>query len=200
MSKMRLMFLLRLMFVLGLSVLTVGLVIATTIGIDSCESFLKFPPVDFPKVSLQPSTQPPTVGLEGTWVLKCYGEPGKLRLLYPRGILCGGYITLTLSAKATAGQIGAYPARDYAITTNAGVNRCFGKYKVEGNKFIEYAVHGGEKRAAHLSCWEMGGPSHLLAQEDQYCHILCSAQTYEITNCILIISSEKEVLVFTRKE
>ena len=176
MSKMRLMFL------LGLSVLTVGLVIATTIGIDSCEF-------------------PPWAGLEGTWVLKCYGEPGKLRLPYPAGIRCGGDITLTLSHCVTAEQkIGDYQTRDYAITTCAGVNRCFGKYKVDGNKFIKYAERGGEKHTAHLMCWEVYGPSHLLAQEDQYCHILCSAQTYEITNCILIISSGKEVLVFTRKE
>jgi hypothetical protein len=56
------------MFLLGPSVLIVGLVIVIAIGIDSLES-----PLD---------------GLEGTWVLMFYGEPGKLKVPYLwRGIL-----------------------------------------------------------------------------------------------------------------
>ncbi|MDO8124513.1 MAG: META domain-containing protein [Candidatus Hermodarchaeota archaeon] len=160
MSKMRLMFL------LGLIVLTVGLVIATTIGIDSCES--------------------PSVGLEGTWVLKCYGEPGKLKLPYPAirsptWKYCGD-ITLTFGASDQ-------------ISTCASVNRCSGKYEVDGNKLS--IGHGW----GSLPCvrW-MFGPKHLMEQEFQYITILTSAQTYEITNCMLIISSGKGVLVFTRKE
>jgi heat shock protein HslJ len=167
MSKMRLMLLF--LLPLGLSVLVVGLVIGTTIGIDSCEF-------------------PPWVGLEGTWVLKCYGEPGKLRLPYPREIGYARDITLTLSA------------RDYVITTWTGINRCEGNYEMDGNKFIIYTVNGGEKRTGGLICTEMGGPKHLIAQQNHYRDILTSAQTYEITNCILIISSGKEVLVFTRLE
>ena len=164
------------MFLLGLSVLAVGLVIVIAIGIDSSES--------------------PSVGLEGTWVLKCYGEPGKLRVPYP-----WRDITLTLSACVTAEQkIGDYPARDYVITTRAGINGCGGNCEVDGNKFSIYTVHGGEKRTGGLWCTEMAGPSHLLAQEDHYLDILTSAQTYEITNCRLIISSGKELLGFTRKE
>jgi hypothetical protein len=180
MTKMRLMLLF--LLPLGLSVLTVGLVIGTTIGIDSCEF-------------------PPWVGLEGTWVLKCYGEPGKLRYPYPGGIRCGGDITLTLSARATAEQkIGDYPARENVVAGRAGINWCFGNYEVDGNKFSIYTVSGGEKRTGGLICTMMGGPKHLEAQEDHYLDILTSAQTYEITNCILIISSGKEVLVFTRLE
>jgi len=168
MSKMRLMFL------LGLSVLTVGLVIATTIEIDSCES--------------------PSVRLEGTWVLKCYGEPGKLRLPYP-----WSNITLTLSACVTAEQkICDYPARDYVITTCARINRCSGYCEVDGNKFITYAVVGGEKHIGGLWCTMAAGPLYFMAEEDHYRDILTSAQTYEITNCRLIISSGKEVLVFTQ--
>ena len=168
MSKMRLMFL------LGLSVLTVGLVIATTIGIDSCES--------------------PSVGLEGTWVLKCYGEPGKLRLPYPAirsptWKYCGD-ITLT------------FRASDHAISTCASVNRCSGKYEVDGNKLSIYTPRSKYWEARwDLRCVRfMFGLKHLMEQEFQYIAILTSAQTYEITNCILIISSGKGVLVFTRKE
>ena len=137
MSKMRLMFLLRWMFLLGLSVLTVGLVIGTTIGIDSCEF-------------------PPWVGLEGTWVLKCYGEPGKLRLPYWEGYEYPRDITLTLSARARAGQLVDYPARDNVITTWTGINRCEGNYEVDGNKFSIYTVWDGEERTGGLSCSEMG--------------------------------------------
>jgi heat shock protein HslJ len=163
MSKMRVMFL------LGLSVLAVGLVIGTAIGIDSSES--------------------PSDGLEGTWVLKCYGEPGKLRVPYP-----WRDITLIISTCATAEQeIGN-------ITGRAGVNYYFGNYEVDGNKLITYTELGEEKRRDSLSRTEMAGPSHLMAQEDRYFHILASNLTYEITNGILIISSEKGVLVFKRRE
>ena len=173
MSKMRVMLL------LGLSVLAVGLVIGTAIGFDFSES--------------------PSDGLKGTWLLKCYGEPGKLKVPYP-GVRCGD-ITLTTSACVTAEQkIGDYPARDYVITTCAGVNRCSGYWEVDGNKFIAYTIHGEEKRTGGLRCTEAAGPAHLLAQEAQYRHILASAQTYEITNGILIIFSEKGALVFKRRE
>ena len=169
MSKMRLMFL------LGLSVLTVGLVIATTIEIDSCES--------------------PSVGLEGTWVLKCYGEPGKLRLPYPAirsptWKYCGD-ITLTFSAS------------DHAISTCAGVNRWRGKYKVDGNKLYIYTQRSKTwELRGDLRCERCRlGARYLMEQECEYIGTLTDInKTYEITNCILIISSEKEVLVFTRKE
>ena len=179
MSKMRLMLLLLLLLPLGLSVLVVGLVIGTTIGIDSCEF-------------------PSWVGLEGTWVLKCYGEPGRLIYPYREWYKYPRDITLTLSARATAEQkIGDYP-RENVITTWTGINRCYGNYEVDGNKFSIYAIKGGEKRTGGLICTEMGGPKHLIAQQNHYLDILISAQTYEIKNCILIISSGKEVLVFTR--
>lgn len=168
----------RLMFLLGLSVLAVGLVIVIAIGFDSSES--------------------PSNGLEGTWVLKCYGEPGKLRVPYPWNY-CGD-ITLTISACVTAEQkIEDYPTRDYVITTCAGINRCSGNCEVDGNKFITYTIHGEEKRIGGLWCTEAAGPSHLMAQERRYVDILTSAQTYEITNGILIIFSGEELLGFKRK-
>ena len=171
MSKMRVMLL------FGLSVLAVGLVIGTAIGFDFSES--------------------PSDGLKGTWVLKCYGEPGKLKVPYP-GVRCGD-ITLTTSACVTAEQkIGDYPARDYVITTCARINRCSGYCEVDGNKFITYAVVGGEKHIGGLWCTMAAGPLYFMAEEDHYRDILTSAQTYEITNCRLIISSGKEVLVFTQ--
>jgi heat shock protein HslJ len=71
---------------------------------------------------------------------------------------------------------------------------------VDGNKFVTYTIHGEEKRTGGLRCTEAAGPAHLLAQEAQYRHILASAQTYEITNGILIIFSEKGALVFKRRE
>jgi heat shock protein HslJ len=172
MSKMRLMFL------FGLSVLAVGLVVGIAIGIDSFGS--------------------PPDSLEGTWVLKCYGEPGKLRVPYPWNLR--GDITLTISACATAEQkIGDYLAHENIITGYAGVNWYHGNYEGNGNKCIPYTVHGEEKHVGSLSRTEMAGPSHLMAQEDRYLHILTSAQTYEITNGILIISSGEELLGFKRK-
>jgi hypothetical protein len=176
------------MFLLGLSVLTVGLVIGIAIGFDSLES--------------HPD------GLEGTWVLRYYGEPGKLRVPYPR--YPWSDITLIISACEVStpsspikvyGDYPDYPVRDYdyVITTYAGVNRCDGNCEVYGNKFITYYVMGGEKRTGGIVCTEMGGPAHLIAQEQHYLHILRSAQTYEITNGRLVISSGKEVLGFTRK-
>ena len=162
MSKMRVIFL------LGLSVLAVGLVIGTAIGIDSFGSL--------------PDS------LEGTWVLKCYGEPGKLRVPYPERD-----ITLTISGCATAEQeVGD-------INGNAGVNWYHGNYEVDENKFIPYTLHGEEKHVGSLFRTEMAGPSRLMAQEDRYLDILTSAQTYEITNSRLLIFSGEEVLGFKRK-
>ena len=159
---------------LGLSALAVGLVIGIAIGIDSSE--------------------PPPAGLEGTWVLKYYGEPGKLRVPYP-----WSDITLIISACATAEQkIGGYPARENVIAGSAGVNWYFGNYEVDGNEFITYTVIGEEKHTG-LVCTQMAGPAHLMAQEHRYLDILTSAQTYEITNSRLSISSGEEVLVFRWK-
>ena len=170
MSKMRLVFL------LGLSVLAVGLVIGTAIGFDFSES--------------------PSVVLEGTWVLKCYGEPGKLRVPYSSK----GDITLILSARATAEQeIGGYLARENVITGRAGINWYYGNYEADGNKFSTYTVHGEKKRTGALIRTEMAGPAHLMAQENQYLDILTSAQTYKITNGILIIFSGEGLLGFKRK-
>jgi len=165
----------RLVALLVLSVLAVGLVIGIAIGIDS-SGF-------------------PTAGLEGTWVLKCYGEPEKLRAPYP-----WSEITLIISACATAEQkIGYYPASENVIAGSAGVNWYFGNYEVDGNKFITYTVNGEEKHIGHLVSTEMMGPAHLMAQEKRYLDILASAQTYEITDGRLIISSGEEVLVFRWK-
>jgi hypothetical protein len=164
----------RLVALLVLSALAVGLVIGIAIGIDS----LGFPPA----------------GLEGTWVLKYYGEPGKLRMPYP-----WSDITLVISSCATAEQkIGGYPARENVIAGSAGVNWYFGNYEVDGNKFITYTVIGEEKHTG-LVCTLMAGPAHLMAQEHRYLDILTFAQTYEITNGRLIISSGEEVLVFRWK-
>jgi hypothetical protein len=164
------------MFLLGLSVV---LVVGLVAGIGSSES--------------------PSVGLEGTWVLKCYGEPGKLRVPYP-----WSHITLIISACATAEQeIGDYPARDYVISTCistcAGINRCSGNCEVDGNKFITYYVMGEEKHIGSLLCTEAAGYARPMAQERRYLDILTSAQTYEITNGRLFISSGEEVLVFRWK-
>ena len=164
----------RLMVLLGLSALAVGLVIGIAIGIGSSES--------------------PPVGLEGTWVLGYYGEPGNLRAPYP-----WSDITLIISACATAEQkIGDYPVCENVIAGSAGVNWYFGNYEVDGNKFITYTGMGEERHTGFV-CTEMMGPAYLMAQEKRYLDILASAQTYEITNGRLSISSGEEVLVFGRK-
>ena len=164
----------RLVALLVLSAFAVVLVIGIAIGIDSSG----FPPA----------------GLEGTWVLKYYGEPGKLRAPYP-----WSDITLIISACATAEQkIGGYPARENVIAGSAGVNWYFGNYEVDGNKFITYTVIGEEKHAGFV-CTQMMGRAHLMAQEHRYLDILASAQTYQITNGRLDISSGEELLVFRWK-
>jgi hypothetical protein len=164
----------RLVTLLVLSVLAVGLVIGIAIGIDSWGST--------------------SSGLEGTWVLKYYGEPGKLRMPYP-----WSEITLIISACATAEQkIGGYPAHKNVIAGSAGVNWYFGNYEVDGNKFITYTVIGEEKHTG-LVCTQVAGPAHLMAQEKRYLDILASAQTYQITNGRLDISSGEELLVFRWK-
>jgi len=158
----------RLMFLLVLGVIAVGLVVGIAVGIDSLESL--------------PDS------LEGTWVLRYYGEPGKLRVSYP-----WSDITLTINGCTTAEQeIGD-------ITGYAGVNWYGGNYEVDGNKFIPYTVHGEEKHIGSLIRTERMGPAYLMAQENRYLDILTSAQTYEITNGRLIISSGEEVLVFRWK-
>jgi len=132
-------------------------------------------------------------GLEGTWVLEYYGEPGNLTTPHS-----GTDITMIISAYATAEQkIGSYPARENVIAGSAGVNWYFGNYEVDGNKFIPYTVHGEEKHIGSLIRTEMMGPAHLMAQENHYLDSLTSAQTYEITNGRLTISSGEDVLVFT---
>jgi heat shock protein HslJ len=164
----------RLMFPLGLSALIVGLVIVIAIGIDSLES-----PLD---------------GLEGTWVPMFYGEPGK-----PRVPCLWRDITLTISACVTAEQkIGVCATCENRIGSFTGTNSCVGCYEMDGNKFSTYTVHGEEKYTGRI-CAEAGGPPHLMAQEDRYLDILTSAETYEIKNGRLIISSGKEVLVFRWK-
>ena len=164
----------RLVALLGLSVLAIVLIIGIAIGIDSSG----FPPA----------------GLEGTWVLEYYGEPVNLRAPYP-----WSDITLIISSCATAEQkIGGYLARENVIAGSAGVNWYFGNYEVDGNKFIAYTVIGEEKHAGFV-CTQVAGPAHLMAQEHHYRDILTSAQTYEITNSRLTISSGEEVLIFTRK-
>ena len=124
--------------------------------------------------------------LRGTWVLQRYGEPGKLRLPYP----CR-QVTLIISHPcATAQQeISSPVVFENGISGYAGVNWYGGCYEVDGSKFI----------TGNIWHYLLGGPSHLNAQEDGYLDILRSAETYEITNCRLIISSGEELLVFRRK-
>ena len=154
------------MFLLGLSAVVVGLVIGIGIGIDSSESC--------------PDR------LRGTWVLKCFGEPGKLRLPYP----CRQVTLIISHSCATAEQeIGNRMVLENGISGYAGVNKYGGCYEVDGSKFI----------TGNLWHYLVGGPSYLNAQEDRYLDILTSAETYEITNCTLIISSGEELLVFKRK-
>ena len=158
----------KLIVLLGLSVVVIGL----AIGIGCSGST----PTD----------------LEGTWVLEYYGELGNLTAPYSETD-----ITLIISAYATAEQkIGSYPARENVIAGSAGVNWYFGNYEVYGTEFVVYTVNGEEKHMGSLICTEAAGPEHLMAQEDRYLDILTAAQTYEITNSTLSISSGEEVLVF----
>lgn len=157
----------RLMFLSALSAVIVGLVIGIAIGVASSECH--------------------TDGLRGTWVLKWYGEPGKLRLAYPFG-----QVTLIISHPCATepqeiksplvlqdGISGYIDGREYG-----------GCYEVDGSKFVTGNI------------WQFlsGGHSCLTAQANRYIDILRSAETYGIANCRLVISSGEELLLFKRKE
>lgn len=156
----------RLVFLSALSAVIVGLVIGIAIGVASSECH--------------------TDGLRGTWVLKCYGEPGKLRLAYP----CR-QVTLIISNPCATDQqeIRSPVVLQDGISGYIGGNKYGGCYEVDGSKFITGNI------------WQLhsGGLSCLTARANRYLDILASAETYEITNCRLIISSGEELLVFKRK-
>ena len=157
----------RLVFLSALSAVIVGLVIGIAIGVASSECH--------------------TDGLRGTWVLKWYGEPGKLRLAYPFR-----QVTLIIShACATEQQEIRSPLiLQDGISGYTGVSKYGGCYEVDGSRFI----------TGNIWRLDSGGLSCLTAQASHYLDILRSAETYEITNCTLVISSGEELLVFKREE
>ncbi len=157
----------KLIFLSALSAVIVGLVIGIAIGVASSECH--------------------TEGLRGTWVLKWYGEPGKLRLAYPFR-----QVTLIISQPcATEPQELKSP-----ILLQDGISGYIGGYEYGGC----YEVDGGKFVTGNIWQFTSGGHSCLVAQSNRYLDILRSAETYEIKNCRLVISSGEEFLLFKRKE
>lgn len=131
-----------------------------------------------------PRAEPTPVDLQGTWILICYRESGKLRIPYPSTWLRSRGIGLTFTG--------------FRVSGFAGVNRYWANYELNGDKLALYSQFTGERRECGLIQTLAGGPRHLEAQEKRYLSLLCSARSYQISGRLLIISSEDGVLVFAR--
>ncbi|MDO8688136.1 MAG: META domain-containing protein [Dehalococcoidales bacterium] len=117
----------------------------------------------------------PTLALENTvWVLKSYGESGKLQSVLPY-------------AEVTA----LFDSGTTQVAGSAGVNRYFGAYKLDGNKLI---IPGST-----LVITAMAGPQPLMDQETEFLKSLQAAESYKIEGDKLTITCGGKVLIFTKK-
>lgn len=114
-----------------------------------------------------------TVPFESTaWVLESYGEPGD-----PQAVIEGTEITATFSRA------------ERQVEGSAGCNHYFGDYTVNRSKLSIPVVASTE-----MYCME---PEGVMEQEQQYLQALQSAESYEIRDGKLrISSSDGNVLVF----
>jgi heat shock protein HslJ len=133
-----------------------------------------------------PRAEPTPVGLQGTWVLICYGDPPKMRMPYPDTWLR----TRGIGIRLTFG--------DSMISGFAGVNRYWANYELDGDELALYSEFAGERRECALLQTLAGEPRHLEAQEKRYLSLLGSAGTYEIRGRLLIVSSQDGILMFAR--
>ncbi len=115
----------------------------------------------------------PTLALENTvWVLKSYGESGKLQSVLP-------YAEVTALFDSGNGQ----------VTGSAGVNRYGGAYKLDGNKLIPESI----------VLTALAGPQSLMDQETEFLKSLQAAESYKIEGDKLTITCGSKVLIFTKK-
>ncbi len=115
-------------------------------------------------------------GLEDiTWILESYGEPESLQT-----VLEGTEITAIFDS--AEGQ----------VTGSAGCNTYFARYEVEDSKLSIFEMAWTE-----IGCVS---PEGIMDQETQYLSTLQSAESYEVENGKLQITSGNQVLIFRASE
>lgn len=115
-------------------------------------------------------------GLEDiTWLLESYGEQGDLQ-----SVLEGTEITALFDS--AEGQ----------VTGSAGANHYFGAYQISKNKLSIQEI-------AHTEMYRLD-PEGVMEQEDYYLKTIQSAESYEIENGKLQITSANRVLIFRANE
>ncbi len=119
---------------------------------------------------------PTKTALDDTeWVLESYGEQGDLQ-----AVLEGTEITAS------------FDGAERQVTGSAGCNSYFSSYEVSGNKLSFSAIAQTE-----MYC---DAPEGVMEQEREYLNTLQAAESYEIENGKLQITSVSQVLVFSAEE
>jgi len=108
------------------------------------------------------------------WALESYGEEGN-----PQPVLADTETTATFDS--TKGQ----------VTGSAGCNTYFGSYNVNKSKLTIGAV-----AATEMYCL---GPEGVMDQEQEYLKILGAAESHQIQDGKLQISSGNQLLIFKRR-
>ena len=119
-------------------------------------------------------TEPaPSSGLEDTkWRLESYGEQGNLQ-----AVLAGTKVTATFDS--TKGQ----------AQGSAGCNTYFADYKVNNNKLSILQIANTE-----MYCLE---PEGVMEQEQQYLKALQAAESFQVQDAKLQITSGNQILIYT---
>ncbi len=111
-------------------------------------------------------------GLEDiTWILESYGEPESLQI-----VLEGTEITAL------------FDSAESQVTGSAGANHYFGSYQISKDKLSIQEI-------AHTEMYRLD-PEGVMEQEDYYLKTLQSAESYEIEDGKLQITSGNQVLIF----
>lgn len=105
------------------------------------------------------------------WVLESYGTPGNLE-----AVVEGTEITAT------------FESAEHRVHGSAGCNSYFGDYEI-GKEKLSVPIIG----STEMYCMD---PQGVMDQEQRYLKLLQSAETYQIENSKLRITSGDEVLVF----
>ncbi len=111
-------------------------------------------------------------GLEDiTWILESYGEPESLQ-------------TVLEETEITA----LFDSTEEQVIGSAGANHYFGAYQVSKNKLSIQEI-------AHTEMYRLD-PEGVMEQEDYYLKTLQAAESYEIEDVKLQITSANQVLIF----
>jgi len=109
-----------------------------------------------------------------TWILESYGEPDNLKAL-----IAGTEITAT------------FDSTEKQVNGSAGCNHYFGDYEIS-NSQLTFLVLGHTE----MYCLE---PEGAMEQEEQYLKILNAAESFQVQDGKLRITSGDKVLIYTAK-